>query len=98
MFKLAMAPFHAGLIPAILFKQFDDFSNFHVPNSKILSLPPNDPAHLPGPPANLYVAPNQDGGPGQLHPFVMLLLYGFEPGITSVEDTIQVIFPSSKSM
>jgi hypothetical protein len=41
MFELAMASFHAGLVPAILFKQFDNFSNFHVPNSQILVLPSN---------------------------------------------------------
>ena len=29
---------------------------------------------------------------------VMLLLYGFEPGITSVDDAVQVILPSSRSI
>jgi hypothetical protein len=41
MFELAMTPFHAGLIPAILFKQFDDFSNFHASHSENLTMPPN---------------------------------------------------------
>jgi hypothetical protein len=34
MFELAMAPFHAGLIPAILLKQFNNFSNFHASHPK----------------------------------------------------------------
>jgi hypothetical protein len=34
MLELAMAPFHAGLTPAIVLKQFDDFSNFHALRSK----------------------------------------------------------------
>jgi hypothetical protein len=36
MLELAMATLHAGLIPAIVFKQLDNFSNFHVANSMSL--------------------------------------------------------------
>src|SRR5207302_1421734 len=57
--------------------------------------PPNGTAKVPGPPSKSlkfgYASPRL------LQPPVMLRLYGFEPGITSVDDAVQVIFPSNKS-
>jgi hypothetical protein len=47
MFELAMASFHAGLVPPIAFKQFDNFSNFHVLNSEILVMPPETKVRSP---------------------------------------------------
>ncbi len=37
----------------------------------LFASPPNDKDKLPGRLQDLHAARNQDGGPGQLHPFVM---------------------------